>query len=239
MRRAHHLSPIWLALLAAPLFTQQAMAAPEVHLYVDGQPVTTPIALDKGTVELTHPLAKGSHQIRISDADNSCGTSFGPSESKPLPFGTAQPMDKCSKEQSFTLRVMLAGEYQFTFNPDTPSLKVLRATKKSEFKRQPPEEPCIGWDGGPVTVSLKGAWPDGTRLRDAYSKQEAVVKQGKLTLTPSKESGGLLLLEPVKAAKPAPFSLGSGERLFPADRSLPQRRPGQRPQLRPPEGWSG
>ncbi|WP_421322230.1 alpha-amylase [Aeromonas veronii] len=206
MRRAHHLSPLWLALLAAPLFTPQAMAAPEVRLYVDGQPVATPIALDKGTVELTHPLAKGSHQIRISDAGNSCGTSFGPSESKPLPFGTAQPMDKCSKEQSFTLRVMLAGEYQFTFNPDTPSLKVLRATKKSEFKRQPPEEPCISWDGGPVTVPLKGVWPDGTRLRDAYSKQEAVVKQGKLTLTPSKESGGLLLLESVKAAKPAPFS---------------------------------
>lgn len=206
MRRAHHLSPLWLALLAAPLFIQQAMAAPEVRLYVDGQPVATPIVLDKGTVELTHTLAKGSHQIRISDAGNSCGTSFGPSESKPLPFGTAQPMDKCSKDQSFTLRVMLAGEYQFTFNPDTPSLKVLRATKKSEFKRQPPQEPCISWDGGPVTVSLKGVWPNGTRLRDAYSKQEAVVKQGKLTLTPSKESGGLLLLEAVKAAKPAPFS---------------------------------
>lgn len=206
MRRAHHLSPLWLALLAAPLFTPQAMATPEIRLYVDGQPVAAPIALDKGTVELTHTLAKGSHQIRISDAGNSCGTSFGPSESKPLPFGTAQPMDKCSKDQSFTLRVMLAGEYQFTFNPDTPSLKVLRTTKKSEFKRQPPQEPCISWDGGPVTVSLKGVWPNGTRLRDAYSKQEAVVKQGKLTLTPSKESGGLLLLEAVKAAKPAPFS---------------------------------
>lgn len=206
MRRAPNLSPLWLALLASPLLIGQAMAAPEVHLYVDGQPVATPIALDKGAVELTHTLTKGSYQIRISDAGNSCGTSFGPSESKPLPFGTAQPMDKCSKGQSFNLRVMLAGDYQFTFNPDTPNLKVLRATKKSEFKRQPPEEPCISWDGGPVTVSLKGVWPDGTRLRDAYSGQESVVKGGKLTLTPSKESGGLLLLEPIKAAKPAPFS---------------------------------
>ncbi|MGL5287974.1 MAG: alpha-amylase, partial [Aeromonas sp.] len=206
MRRAPNLSSRWLALLAAPLFTQQVLAVPEVRLYVDGQPVATPIALDKGTVELTYPLTKGTHQIYISDASNSCGTRFGPSESKPLPFGSAQAMDKCSKGQSFNLRVILAGEYQFTFNPDTPSLKVLRATKKSEFKRQPPEEPCINWDGGPVTVSLKGVWPDGTRLRDAYSKQEAVVKQGKLTLTPSKESGGLLLLEPLKATQPAPFS---------------------------------
>ncbi|MFQ2244930.1 alpha-amylase [Aeromonas enteropelogenes] len=206
MRRANRLSPLWLALLASQPFGSQALAAPDIHLYVDGQAVATPLALDNGTVTLTHPLAKGSHQIRIGDAANSCGSSFGPSEAKPLPFGTAQPMDKCSKGESFTLRVMLAGDYEFTFNPDIPSLKVLRATKKSEFKRQPPQEPCISWDGGPVTVSLDGVWPDGTRLRDAYSGQEGVVKQGKLTLTPAKESGGLLLLEPVKAAKPAPFS---------------------------------
>ncbi|WP_421178595.1 alpha-amylase [Aeromonas enteropelogenes] len=206
MRRANRLSPLWLALLASQPFGSQALAAPDIHLYVDGQAVATPLALDNGTVTLTHPLAKGSHQIRIGDAANSCGSSFGPSEAKPLPFGTAQPMDKCSKGESFTLRVMLAGDYEFTFNPDIPSLKVLRATKKSEFKRQPPQEPCISWDGGPVTVSLNGVWPDDTRLRDAYSGQEGVVKQGKLTLTPAKESGGLLLLEPVKAAKPAPFS---------------------------------
>lgn len=200
------LSPLWLAVLATPLFTGQALAAPALHLYVDGEPVAETLALDEGTVSLTHTLSKGSHQIRISDANNSCGTSFGPTENQPLPFGTAQPMDKCAKDQSFSLRVMLAGDYEFTFNPATPSLKVLRATKKSEFKRQPPEEPCIAWDGGPVTVSLKGVWPDGTRLRDAYSKQEAVVKGGKLTLTPSKESGGLLLLESVAAAKAEPFS---------------------------------
>ncbi|MBP0603021.1 alpha-amylase [Aeromonas sanarellii] len=199
-------SALWLAVLATPLFAGQALAAPEVYLHVDGKPVAEALALDKGTVTLTHSLDKGSHQIRISDAGNSCGTSFGPTEAKPLPFGTAQPMDKCSKGASFNLRVMLAGDYEFTFNPDTPSLKVLRATKKSEFKRQPPTEPCIGWDGGPVTTSLKGVWPDGTRLRDAYSGQEGVVKGGKLTLTPSKESGGLLLLEPVKAAKTEPFS---------------------------------
>ena len=39
-----------------------------------------------------------------------------------------------------------------------------------------------------------------TRDRKPWSKG------GKIILTPSKESGGLLLLEPVKAAKPAPFS---------------------------------
>ncbi|MCP3290043.1 alpha-amylase, partial [Aeromonas hydrophila] len=86
MRRTPSVSSLWLALLASPLFLHQAMAA-EVRLYVDDQPVGAPLALDKGAVQMTHPLTKGSHQIRISDAGNSCGTSFGPSEAKPLPFG--------------------------------------------------------------------------------------------------------------------------------------------------------
>jgi alpha-amylase len=189
--------------LATPLFIGQAMAAPEVYLHVDGKPVAEALTLDKGTVTLTHRLDKGSHQIRISDAGNSCGTSRA-NRAKPLPFGTAQPMDKCSKGTDFNLRVILAGDYEFTFNPDTPSLKVLRATKKSEFKRQPRKSPASAGMAA-VTTSLSGVWPDGTRLRDAYSGQEAVVKGGKITLTPSKESGPLLL-EPVRAAKPAPFS---------------------------------
>ncbi|MFL9603617.1 alpha-amylase, partial [Aeromonas dhakensis] len=48
--------------------------------------------------------------------------------------------------------------------------------------------------------------PEGTRLRDAYSGQEGVVQGGKLTLTPSASSEGVLLLEPVKQAAKAPFS---------------------------------
>ncbi|MCS3458162.1 alpha-amylase [Aeromonas sp. BIGb0445] len=195
------LSPLLLALLALP-----AWAAPDLHLYVDGEALPVNLSLTGGMQQLTHPLAKGSYRIRISDAGNSCGTSFGPRENMPLPFGTDLPMDNCAPESSFTLKVMLAGEYEFSFDPQTPSLKVLRATKKSTFKRQPPEQACLAWDGGPVTVSLKGVWPDGTRLRDAYSRQEAVVTQGKLTLTPTKESGGLLLLEPVAAPRPEPFS---------------------------------
>ena len=78
-------SPLWLAVLATPLFIGQAMAAPEVYLHVDGKPVAEALTLDKGTVTLTHRLDKGSHQIRISDAGNSCGTSFGPTEARPLP----------------------------------------------------------------------------------------------------------------------------------------------------------
>ena len=61
-------SSLWLALLVTPLFVGQALAAPEVHLYVDGKPVAEALTLDKGTISLTHKLDKGSHQIRIADS---------------------------------------------------------------------------------------------------------------------------------------------------------------------------
>jgi alpha-amylase len=72
---------------------------------------------------------------------------------------------------------MLAGDYQFTFNPDTPALKVLRATKEERVQTPAPEEPCISWDGGQLRIP-EGVWPDGTQLRDAYSGQQGVVKGG-------------------------------------------------------------
>ncbi|MBZ6066438.1 alpha-amylase [Aeromonas schubertii] len=194
------LTPLCLALLSAlPAATH---AGTPLFLTVDGTQVATPFTDGK----LVHSLSKGSYRIQIADAGHSCGSTYGPNQSGPLPFGTAQTMSDCAKDQSFTLRVMLPGEYEFTFDQAHATLKVLRATKKTVVKRAPPEVPCSKWDGGPVTASLEGVWPDGTRLRDAYSGQEAVVQGGKITLTPAASSEGILLLEPVTQAKPAPFS---------------------------------
>ncbi|MFR9720111.1 alpha-amylase [Aeromonas diversa] len=194
------LTPLCLALLTAlPAATH---AETPLFLTMDGTQVATPFKGGK----LVHALAKGSYRIQIADAGRSCGSTYGPSQSAPLPFGTVQAMSDCAKDQSFTLRVMLPGEYEFTFDQEHATLQVLRATKKTVVKRTPPEVTCGKWDGGPVTVSLKGVWPEGTRLRDAYSGQEGVVQGGKLTLTPSASSEGVLLLEPVKQAAKAPFS---------------------------------
>ena len=122
---------------------------PEVYLHVDGKPVAEALTLDKGTVTLTHRLDKGSHQIRISDAGNSCGTSFGPTEARPLPFGTAQPMDKCSKGTDFNLRVMLAGT---TSSPSTPIPPASRCCGQPKERVQTPASGRalhqLGWRPG-------------------------------------------------------------------------------------------
>ena len=158
---------------------------------------------------VTTKLAKGTYQIQIADKAKSCGTTFGPQSAAPLPFGKNNPLSNCAKDQSYQLKVLLAGDYDFTLdttNAEAPTLKVLRATKAATFKRQPPAVDCHSWSGGAVTASVGKTWPNGTVLRDAYSGQTATVKGGKITMTPAADSEGILLLEPAKEQAKAAFN---------------------------------
>ncbi|MGF1902755.1 alpha-amylase [Aliivibrio sifiae] len=47
----------------------------------------------------------------------------------------------------------------------------------------------------PVTVTVSDLWSEGEVVTDAYTGNIAQVKNGQITLTPSRHSGGLLLLE--------------------------------------------
>ena len=145
-------------------------------------------------------MDKGQHKIVLADAKDTCGTKFGPAASANLAFGTLAQLDKCAKNE-FTINVVLKGNYDFTldYTKDVPSVKVLRSTKKVEVKRQPPQIACDKWDGGPVTANVGKAFPNGTTVRDAYSGATAVVKGGKVTMTPAPESEGILLLEEAKS----------------------------------------
>lgn len=64
------------------------------------------------------------------------------------------------------------------------------------------------WDGGAVTVKVGKPWPNGTQLRDAYSGQTAVVKGGKVTMTPAADRQGILLLETGEEPGPGGIQLG-------------------------------
>ncbi|SIQ56184.1 alpha-amylase [Aeromonas sp. RU39B] len=199
MRRA-------LSVLALALFSHSVHCAPALFLMVDNQPVDQPFTAKAGEQQVTQHLAKGSYRIQIADKQRSCDFTFGPAQDAPLPFGSNQSLTTCAGERAFTLKVLLPGDYQFSFNQENGSLRVLRATKAAVVKRTPPEVACASWNGGPVTVNLAKVWPDGTQLRDAYSGQQATVTQGHITLTPLRESEGVLLLEPTGKAQPAPFS---------------------------------
>lgn len=64
---------------------------------------------------------------------------------------------------------------------------------------------CPGWDGSPLTIEVVHTFPEGTVVRDFYSKQTATVKNGRVTLQPAPDSNGLLLLERAETDAPAPF----------------------------------
>lgn len=65
---------------------------------------------------------------------------------------------------------------------------------------------CPKWDGKPLTIDVVNTFPEGTVVRDFYSKQTATVQNGKVILQPAANSNGLLLLERAETDKPAPFS---------------------------------
>lgn len=153
-------------------------------------------------------LTKGSHSFQIVDKDSTCGTKFGPKVDESARFGANLDLDNCANGY-YTINVLLPGSYNFTFDytKEVPSVKVLKGTKKVVLKREPPRTiECDKWDGGAVTVNVSKAWRNGTKVRDAYTGQEAVVKSGKVTMTPAANSEGILMLEEVKNVEKPAFS---------------------------------
>ncbi|EPQ0971179.1 alpha-amylase [Citrobacter farmeri] len=64
---------------------------------------------------------------------------------------------------------------------------------------------CPTWDGSPLTLEVAQTFPEGSVVRDFYSGQTAMVKNGQITLQPAPASNGLLLLERAETDAPAPF----------------------------------
>ncbi|ENT2252824.1 alpha-amylase [Escherichia coli] len=64
---------------------------------------------------------------------------------------------------------------------------------------------CPKWDGLPLTLDVSATFPEGAAVRDYYSQQIAIVKNGQITLQPAATSNGLLLLERAETDTSTPF----------------------------------
>lgn len=187
------------------------------YIYVDGKLVDSAIFEKSKDLaymfEATVNLTKGPHQIQFADKNKSCDSSYAAivDGGANIKFGTTTPLATCAQNKTFKINIMLPGDYKFSmsiFNKDKPSVKVLRATTEGvKVKRQPPVAKCINYKGGPVTVNVAGTWPNGTKLRDAYSGNIVTVSNGKVKVIPAEGSQGLVLLERADTVqKPKPFS---------------------------------
>ncbi len=155
----------------------------------------------------TVPLAKGENEFFIADATKSNTNKYSVAANTTILFGTPTELVK-GANGFLKIKVIKEGNYDFfvDYSKDVPTVKILRSTKKVEVKRLPPDIACDKWNGGAVTVPVSKAWKNGTTVRDNYSGQVAVVKNGKITMTPDPKSEGVLLLEEAKDYKEAPFS---------------------------------
>ena len=172
--------------------------------------------IGKDSYKAVAELEKGTYHFRVADKDWTCGTSFGPAEPTVIKFSKQVPVDACAKGSDFAIKIFFKGSYEFVLNNKDaakPTLSVMRQAKKSVFSRPLPQVDCIDWDGSAITTDVSATFEDGTELVDFYSGQQAVVADGKVTMTPDKNSGGILLLEPV-AAKPSEFDWNNASVYF-------------------------
>ncbi|HFQ4940483.1 TPA: alpha-amylase [Vibrio vulnificus] len=153
---------------------------------------------------LVVPLVKDSYQLKITGLEGDCQAP----DAQVIKFN--QPIAlNCGKVTELPLKIRFTGDYSFELDANANTLTFKREPKKvakTEFKRPLPQVTCEVYQGGEVTIELGDSFKDGTSLRDAYSGQVVSVKKGKVSLTPSVQSGGLVLLEAVKQNKKArPF----------------------------------
>lgn len=112
-----------------------------------------------------------------------------------IPCEGTPPQWRLFKDGSYTLEI--------DTRSGTPTLMITvprEAEPTANVVRQ-----CPMWDGSPLTLEVAQTFPEGSVVRDFYSGQTAMVKNGQITLQPAPASNGLLLLERAETDAPAPF----------------------------------
>jgi alpha-amylase len=150
-------------------------------------------------------LTKGSYTLQVTDLSGDCHAS----SSQKIRFNQPIYLD-CTAPQPIDITIRFSGDYSIAFDSRLNSISIVRQTTtsvKNDFKRPPPNVNCPIYQGGPVTITLKDTFPDGQPLREVISHQIVTVTDGKVSLTPSPDSNGLLLFEKVTNAVPRSSTL--------------------------------
>ncbi|KGY10438.1 alpha-amylase [Vibrio sinaloensis] len=159
------------------------------------------------------PLTKQLYQLKVSDVEGECEA---PAEQK-VKFRRPLQLN-CGKETLLDLNVRFAGDYSFSYDEENKTIAIAREAKKNKqtvFKRPIPNVQCEQFSTEPATLDLADTYPDGTKLKEAFSGQVVTVENGKVTLSPAQTSGGLVLLEPIESQPNAfPFSYSNANIYF-------------------------
>ncbi|MGL4191936.1 MAG: alpha-amylase [Vibrio sp.] len=185
------LSTLSLPVLAAPNLTANLTIATTTNSR------DFPLAAD---APLVIPLTKGDYTLTISGIEGDCAATTA----QEIKFNTPFALN-CHAPTQLPLNIRFTGDYAFQWQAQNNTLTLVRQTTKaatSEFRRRIPNVSCQTYQGGEVALNLANSFADGTQLRDAFTGQVVTVNQGQVRLTPSTDSGGLVLLEPVAEHHP-------------------------------------
>ncbi len=180
-------------IILATLISVPTLASPTLTLSTTTTSRDIPLsALEPAVMS----LSKETYELKVSGIEGECPTI----NEQRVRF--RQPLAlNCGKETVLPVKIRFGGDYSFAFDEQNNTLTIAREPKKSKqtFKRPVPDVQCEVYAGNEVTIDLGGTFPDGTVLKDSISGQTAVVTSNSVTITPAKNSGGLVLLEPSEA----------------------------------------
>ena len=103
-------------------------------------------------------------------------------------------------------RIYRDGRYTLTVDTRSGTPTLMLSVASAAAPAQEAARQCPRSSGQTLTVPVSPTFAEGSQVRDFYSGQTAVVKQGKVTFRPAAGSNGLLLLESADARKPALFN---------------------------------
>ncbi|MGL4829432.1 MAG: alpha-amylase, partial [Vibrio sp.] len=183
------LNPLTLSLLSA--LSLPTSASPNLTVATTTNSRDFPLQAD---APLVIPLTKGDYTLTISGIEGDCPAA----PTQVVKFNTPLALS-CTGKTELPLTIRFSGDYAFQWQAQNNTLTLIRQTTKAtktEFRRPIPNVSCEVYQGGDVTLDLADSFADGTALKEAFTGQIATVQQGKVRLTPSQTSGGLVLLEP-------------------------------------------
>ncbi|BDR15294.1 alpha-amylase [Vibrio sp. STUT-A11] len=183
------------------LASASAIAEPNITISTTTNSRDFPLSAEQ---PLVVPLTKDGYTLKITGVEGSCTAPDGQN----VKFNTPISLN-CGEPTELALKIRFTGDYSFAYDEQAKTLLFKREPKKAaktEFKRSIPKVQCEVYQGGEVSIALGDSFPDGTKLRDAYSGQVAEVKNQQVSLVPDQASGGIVLLEPIKKTRQAiPF----------------------------------
>lgn len=181
------------AIMLAALCSLTASASPTLTLSTTTTSRDIPLSESKPAVM---SLSKETYQLTVSGVDGTCPSVEGQKVRFRRPLAL-----NCGQDTVLPLKIRFGGDYSFAFDKVSKTLTIAREAKKSKqtFSRPIPDVQCETYSGKEVTINLGNSFANGTQLKDALSGQTVTVINGSVTVQPSKQSGGLVLLAPAKA----------------------------------------